>query len=451
MHSKLFKLFAVKHESADLPSNFLKRVLAFDAAQGIVLFFCVFCAMVWANSPWKDFYFHLLHIPVSINVGLFELKMSLLHWINDGLMVFFFFLVGLEIKKEMASGELAHPKQAMFPMLAAIGGMMLPALIYLSFSQNDVMAKGWAVPTATDIAFAVGILSFVSNRIPPAVKVFLLAVAIIDDIGGILIIGLFYSHLPNMVVLGVALLVFLTMLAMNRAGVRSGIWYALLSIMLWFLVLKSGIHATLAGVMAALAIPIRPKTDALDFAFYSKKFLAQIEKSHKNDIPVLKNYEASNALNELKILCTSALTPLHSAEKKLHNFVSFVVLPIFALANAGVSVSNTGGSLFVQPIIIGVVLGLLIGKPLGIFIVSYLSVKIGLTQKPTKVAWKHIFGAGCLGGIGFTMALFIATLAFGESDFLDYAKIAILIGSFLSAILGLSILAIIPYKKSPSC
>ena len=385
------------------PMSMLKKFLHWEAAGGMVLLVFAALAMIVANSPLGHTYHHVLHdVHLHIGVsGLFNLDKHMIHWINDGLMAIFFFLVGLEIKREMLEGNLSSVKQAVLPMIAAAGGMLIPGLIYYSLNaDNPAAVSGWAVPTATDIAFAVGLLILLGKRVPLSLKVFLLAVAIFDDLGAIVVIALFYTDHLNTVILPWACLFIGLMMMMNALQVNKGTVYVILGVALWFCVLKSGVHATLAGVITALAIPLETKHDA-------RSLLRQLEHD-------------------------------------LHPSVAFIILPIFAFANAGVSLEGLGFELLLDHVTLGVILGLFIGKQIGIFGFVWLAVKLKLAQLPHGLKWAHVWGVSIMAGIGFTMSMFIANLGFrGEDLLLAEAKLGILAGSALSAIFGLVVLMVV--------
>jgi len=373
-----------------------------ESASGILLAAFAALALVWANSPWRESYETFWHTEVSIGFGSANLSKGLLHWINDGLMAIFFLVVGLEIKRELLIGELADIKKATLPVAAAIGGMIVPALIYIAFNYESSTVSGWGIPMATDIAFSLGVLTLLGKRIPYQLKVFLTAFAIVDDLGAVLVIAIFYTSEISFIALGVAVALLTALLALNKAGVRRLLPYVLVGLLLWFAVLKSGVHATIAGVVLAMAIPARSRSE------------------QNGKVPVT--------------------TPLQTLEHTLHPWVSFIIVPVFALSNAGVALSGQLLSTFLHPVGLGIILGLLLGKQLGITLFSWLAVRFGLASLPANVRWLHVYGASLLGGIGFTMSLFIAVLAFGESHLLSIAKIAVLIASVLAGTAGWIIL-----------
>ncbi|WP_019519044.1 Na+/H+ antiporter NhaA [Faucicola boevrei] len=374
----------------------IRNFFALDIAGGIVLAVSALLAMIVANSGLADWYQHLLHLPIVVQVGNFEIAHSAVHWINDGLMVIFFFLVGLELKREVLIGELSDVKKIVLPALGAVGGMLVPALIYAVFNhQNPDLLKGWAIPSATDIAFALGVLTLLGKRVPLALKVFLASIAIFDDIGAILVIALFYSHGLSWTALGVVAVTMLVLYAMNRMNVTRTTAYALVGVIMWVAMLKSGIHATLAGVIGAMFIPLTNDKDP----------------NH---------------------------SPLETLEHDLHETVSFVVLPIFAFANAGITFSSGGlMSQLAHSVPLGIALGLVFGKPIGVMLFSWLGVKLGLAKLPENVDWRQVLGVAMLCGIGFTMSLFIGGLAFAglETKVFD-ERLGIVLGSLIAGILG---------------
>ncbi len=378
---------------APLLRDFLQK----ESAGGIVLIFAALLALAVANSPLLGGYQDLLDTGVVVGIGSFVIDKPLLLWINDGLMAVFFFLVGLEVKREIFEGQLSSWDKASLPLVAAIGGMAIPALIFLSLNAGSPETiNGWAIPAATDIAFALGILSLLGPRVPVALKALLLAIAVIDDIGAIAIIALFYSGELDTGMLGAAAIVFVVMLAVGRARVQSTIPYILLAILMWAFVLKSGVHATLAGVAAAMTVPLDPKSDH---------------------------------------------GPLETMEHALHPWVAFLVIPIFGFANAGVTLFGLSPSALFEPLPLGIALGLLLGKQLGIFGFAYGAVKLRIASLPEDVSWRQVHGMSLLAAIGFTMSLFIGNLAFADPLLIDAVKIGVLSGSTIAAIAGYLLLS----------
>ncbi len=359
-------------------------------------------ALIASNSLLQNAYLTLFSTPVEVKIGALEIAKPLILWVNDGLMAIFFFLIGLEIKREILQGELSSPDKATLPIMAAIGGMAGPALVFVAINASSPgTLNGWAIPAATDIAFALGVLLLLGSRVPASLKVFLLAIAIIDDLGAITIIALFYTADLSLTALSLAALGIGGLIALNRMGVKAVTPYVLIGLFVWVCVLKSGVHATLAGVVTALAIPIR---------------------GHR----------------------AQSQSPLHRIEHGLHPWVAFGILPLFAFANAGVSLTGVSFTDLLAPLPLGIAAGLVLGKQLGVFGATFLAVKAGLANRPTGASWAHIYGVACLTGIGFTMSLFIGTLAFGDAALLDQVRLGVLSGSLVSALLGVAILMAAP-------
>ncbi len=409
---------------------------------GLVLLGAAALALLLANSPLAPTYDGVLHASIGVTVGPFELKHSLLHWINDGLMAIFFFLVGLEIKREVLVGELADPRAALLPIVAAAGGVVVPAAIYTAITWGGPGAAGWAIPMATDIAFALGVLALLGDRIPFALKVFLTAVAIVDDLLAVLVIALFYSGGLNLVALaaGLGLLVLLGLL--NVFGIRTLLGYTTIGVLVWLAFLESGVHATIAGVLVALTVPARTRIDAPTFAARARELLARFEaRADDGSARMLTDEEQQSTVLALEDACEAVQAPLQKAEHTLHAWVAFLVMPVFALANAGVALSLARVAGETAPIALGIVAGLIIGKPVGLLGGAWLAVRTGLADLPVGVGWPHLVGAGCLAGIGFTMSLFIAALAFPEgNDPFEQAKIGIFAGSLVAAAVGFLVL-----------
>jgi len=383
----------------------LQDFLKLEAAGGLMLMTVTVLALIVANSPLAAGYRALLDLPLEFKIGTFGIAKPLLLWVNDGLMAVFFFLVGMELKREVAEGHLSSPRQASLPAFAAVGGMVVPAALYAVFNWGDPVAmRGWAIPTATDIAFALGVLSLLGKRVPTALKAFLLSVAIFDDLGAIIVIAVFYTTKLSLLSLVVAAVMIVGLACLNRFGVMRPAAYVLLGIPLWVAVLKSGVHATLAGVVLAMFIPLRTRGGSA----------------------------SSPAPPSL----------LRHLEHALHPWVAFGVLPVFAFANAGVSLSGLSVADVLHPVPLGIVVGLFAGKQIGILLVSWLAVRLGVASRPAGVSWRQLFGTALLCGIGFTMSLFIASLAF-EGDGLAFAgleRLGILIGSLVSGLIGYVVL-----------
>lgn len=418
----------------------LQEFLHQEASGGILLIIGTIIALVWANSPFADSYHHLWNIYLSINVGELGLNYSLHYWINDGLMVIFFFIVGLEIKRELLVGELSSIKKASLPIAAALGGMIFPALIYTIFNFGSESSSGWGIPMATDIAFVVGILALLGKRVPLALKIFVLALAIVDDLGAVLVIAIFYTSNISLTSLMIAGGFITLLIIMNRMGVRSLLLYTLVGIVLWLAFLKSGVHATVAGVLLAFTIPASARINTKKFTDETDSLIKDFDNAGEHGENVLTNEERLSIVDQIENNCEKILTPLQRFEHGLHPWVSFFIIPVFALANAGVSISNGLFSTLTNSVSIGIILGLFIGKQIGIFSFSYLAVKFKLASELEGVGWTKIYAAAILAGIGFTMSLFIANLAFSSQELLDTAKVGILAASLLSGIVGFIIL-----------
>ncbi len=372
----------------------IQDFLKLESAAGMILMLAAALAIVANNTLFSHWYSGFLSTPMAIQVGALEIAKPLLLWINDGLMAVFFLLVGLEIKREILEGELSSFDKAILPILAAVGGMAGPALIYAGLNWGDPETiRGWAIPAATDIAFALGILALLGTRAPVSLKIFLLAIAIIDDLGAIIIIALFYTADLSVQALALAALGFVGLVALNRMGVKRIAPYILVGLFMWVCVLKSGVHATLAGVLTALAIPIMPRKE-------------------------------------------TGQSPLHKLEHGLHPWVAFLILPVFAFANAGVDLRGLSVEALLAPVPLGIALGLFIGKQIGVFGLTFLAVRTGIAKLPSGVNWMQIYGVACLTGVGFTMSLFIGGLAFNTPAQLDAVRLGVLMGSVMSGILG---------------
>ena len=418
----------------------IQEFLHKEASGGILLIACTIVALIWANSPFADSYHHLWHTYLSIDLGGLGLKYSIHHWINDGLMVVFFFVVGLEIKRELLVGELSSVKKASLPIAAALGGMIFPALIYTIFNMGSEGSSGWGIPMATDIAFVVGILALLGKSVPLALKIFILALAIVDDIGAVLVIAVFYTSQISFVSLMIAAGLLTLLVIMNKMGVRNLIIYTIVGIALWLAFLKSGVHATVAGVLLAFTIPVSSRINTKKFKNETEVLLKDFDNAGEHGDNVLTNSERLIIVDQIENNCEKILTPLQRFEHDLHPWVSFFIMPVFALANAGVTIGDGLIQALTNPISLGIVLGLFIGKQIGIFSFSYLAVKLKFASEPEGVSWKKIYAASVLAGIGFTMSLFIANLAFNSPELLNISKVGILTGSLLSGIVGFIIL-----------
>lgn len=408
-----------------------------ESAGGILLLIAAIVAMVWANSPWAATYDALRQLPLSIRAGDWTLTEPLVLWINDGLMAMFFFVIGLEIKREVLVGELSTLRRAAMPLIAALGGSILPALLYTWLNAGTDGARGWGIPMATDIAFSLGVLSLMGTRVPLSLKVFLAALAIADDLGAVLVIALFYTSSISWgsVAIGCAFLAVL--MVANIAGVRHPLVYAVVGVGgVWLAFLLSGIHATIAGVLAAMTIPARTHLSGEAFLAESKALLGQFEVALSPKVPTLASTQRHHAVYRLAAVARHADTPLRQLEEGLHPWVTAVILPLFALGNAGVSLSGGVASVWTHPVTLGVALGLVVGKPLGVAGCAWLAAKSGLAELPKDITPGLLVGAGLLAGIGFTMSLFIEGLAFGATPIDTPAKMGILLGSTIAGLVG---------------
>ena len=417
-------------------SGFLYQLKKSGALSGIILIISAFVAIILANSAAANTYFSFLQQPITVGFGEFVLSKPLLLWINDGLMAVFFFVIGLEIKREIIAGELSSWKKAAMPVFAGLGGMILPALIFTVFNFGKGSSNGWGIPMATDIAFSLGILALLGKRVPISLKIFLTAIAIADDLGAVLVIAFFYSS--KIIVSNIAwgALFLGSMIVMNLAGVRNKLAYAIPGILgLWVAFLLSGVHATIAGILAALAIPANTRINKKEFKQGIVELANKIDNLVEENGSFLTNRE-QHVVADIKDVCEHYEPPLQSLEKSLHPWVMFLIMPVFALTNAGVVLNGNLFTLIATPASLGIILGLVLGKPLGILLFTWLTYKAGLASLPENVRWVHILGIGILGGVGFTMSLFISGLAFTETELINSSKIAILLASAIAGIVG---------------
>ncbi len=409
-----------------------------EASGGLLLMACAVLAMVFANTGLASFYDTVLHTKVTLQFGEFVLSYSIHHWINDGLMALFFFVVGLEIKREILVGELADLRQAVLPIVAAIGGMAMPALLFMVFNYGGEGQDGWAIPMATDIAFAIGVMVLLGDRVPKALIGFLLALAIVDDLGAIIIIALFYTSSIAWWALGWAGVCLFLLICCNRAGIRAPLPYFLLGGGLWLMMLQSGIHATLAGVITALTVPANSKCLPEMFTVQMKRLTEKFKKAEQPGKTIMENSEQQAVLQNFETTIHAMETPLQQLEHQLHLWVSFLIVPIFALANAGVKVEfATVTQSLMHPVTLGIIVGLIGGKFIGVFGFSWFVIRLGVAKLPQGVSLSQIGGVGLLAGIGFTMAIFIGELAFiGQADLLANAKMGIIAASVLAGGMG---------------
>jgi NhaA family Na+:H+ antiporter len=408
-----------------------------EASGGIVLIGASILALIIANSPFSDAYHHLWELKFTIGFEGSSLTQSIHHWINDGLMAIFFFHVGLEIKREIREGELSTLRKASFPIVAAIGGMVVPALIYHFFNTNPDTASGWGIPMATDIAFSLGVLSLLGKRVPLVMKVFLTAFAIVDDLGAISVIAFFYTNSIDLFALLTGLVLICLLLMLNRINVKRTAIYIIIGIIVWYSFLISGVHATIAGVLVALTIPSGSKVDMLHFVTLIRHELTQLSESTLTSERMLSENQM-DAVHDIDDAVELVQSPLQMLQENLHGFVAFIIMPLFAFANAGVDFRHIDFSNLELPSVITV--ALVVGKPLGILIFCGILFKLKVIALPKSLNWKHILGLGCLGGIGFTMSLFIANLALTDGDSINSAKLGIISASVLAGIAGYFIL-----------
>ena len=409
-----------------------------QTTSAVLLMLCAVVALFLANSPWHESYHHFMETPFTIGFPNLFLSMSVHHWINDGLMAIFFLVVGLELKREILVGELNDPKQALLPIMAAVGGMLIPAGIYIAFNPQGHTSMGWGIPMATDIAFALGALALLGNRIPKSLLTFLVALAIVDDLGAVVVIALFYTETLDWTAIGAIVLILVCLVSINLGGVRRPLPYILLGILLWFAVLKSGVHATLAGIFLAFCIPMRPKFDAHRFLHLVDTLVMQIKEAFKKESNIIKNEEMRSRVIALSDGVKLVQAPAQILESKIHLLSAYLIIPIFSLANAGIPIdwASLGDSIR-HPVSFGIVAGLVAGKLIGVAGFTWVVVKSGLSPLPKGLNFKHIVGAGFMAGIGFTMSIFIAELGFAHHpEDLLLAKTGILIGSLFAGILG---------------
>ena len=418
--------------------RFIQSFLHNQSVGGILLMICAVIALLAANVPQLAPLHELWKTNMGITIGNFSLSMSLEHWINDALMAIFFFVVGLEIKREMLVGELSSLKQAALPIFAAVGGMIVPAILYALFNySNPDSISGWGIPMATDIAFALGVLSLLGKRAPLGLKVFLTALAIVDDLGAIIVLAVFYpSHALHFDMLIYAAVVVAFLMALNKGRVTNVLLYVIPGILLWYFVYMSGIHATIAGVILALTIPSKTVINEVRFTVNMKYWIDKFKAAGNSEVEVLANAEQHHVIHQI-VKNVNQINPLMlKFEAALHSWVTFFIMPIFALANAGVELS---GDIFATPVptvAVGVFFGLLLGKPVGITLLSFVAVKSGIAELPAGVSWKQIFALGIIAGIGFTMSIFIDGLAFESQELINIGKVAILGTSLVAAVLG---------------
>ncbi|MDX1808396.1 MAG: Na+/H+ antiporter NhaA [Sulfurospirillaceae bacterium] len=406
-------------------------------SSGIILMVMTLVALIWINSPLGDFYKHILHTHISISVGSFVLDRDIHFWVNDGLMTLFFFLVGLEIKREILVGELSDIKVSILPILAAIGGMIVPALIFKIVTNGHAGSNGWGIPMATDIAFAVSVIVLLGKRVSPQLVTFLVALAIVDDLGAVSVIAIFYTEHINFIALSIAIGLFMVLIVFNRFGMRSVFPYGLVGVFIWLFTLESGVHATIAGVLVAMTIPSLPKFNPRSFSTPMKHLLDDFGKYPIKDNFILKD-EQKVIVRDMRNKIIGIEAPLGRYENALHLPIGLLIIPLFALINAGIPIDFSSiGTLLLKPVSLGVILGLVAGKVIGIFGVSWLAIKLGVAKLPEKTTMTQLFGVSFLGGIGFTMSIFVADLAYlSNPELLVQSKAAILTASILAGTFG---------------
>jgi len=409
-----------------------------QTTSGLLLMSSAILALILANSPFAESYLHILHTPISIGVANWSVNMSLHHWINDGLMALFFFVVGLELKREILVGELAKLRNAILPIAAAIGGMVIPALIYFIINPEGDAASGWGIPMATDIAFAVGALALLASRVPKALITFLIALAIVDDLGAVLVIALFYTETIVITPLLMAGGLFVLLLGFNMLGIRKTLPYFIVAVLLWYALLLSGVHPTLAGILGAMSVPAMPKYDPQLFSEHVKQLMRKFDASHQPGQSIMTNDPLRAVVQNLENSVVSVGVPLKRLERTWHSPVAYLIIPVFALANAGIPLQF--GSLtetITHPVMLGVSLGLILGKFIGIAGISWIILKLGIAELPKDTRFTQIAGVSLLAGIGFTMSIFVAQLGFGNNEeLLLMAKTGILGASLLAGVSG---------------
>ncbi|MBP6704852.1 MAG: Na+/H+ antiporter NhaA [Vicinamibacteria bacterium] len=411
-----------------------------------MLLACAVVALLWANSPWSQSYFALRDIPVSFQIGAFSVAMDLQHWINDGLMAIFFFVVALEIKRELISGDLSDKRKAALPVAAALGGMIVPAGLYLALNFGGAGALGWGIPMATDIAFAVAILALLGERVPSQLRIFLLTFAIADDVGSILVIAVYYTAHFSLEAMGLAIGVLGLMLAMRRLGFRSTLAYVLPAVVFWVAMLKSGVHATIAGVILGAITPAKSSGRKSTFVETMRATLPDVRDSLDRE----ESERSEVMIGRIEELARQTESPLERLERMVHPWTSYLVLPLFALVNAGVALSAEFiRQALTSSVTLGVMLGLVVGKVVGVTGFAWLSVRLGWATMPGGVAWPHITGAGLIGGVGFTVSLFITGLAFSDKMLIEEAKVGVLAASLIAALGGYLFLLLYSRRTQP--
>ena len=431
------KMYAPWEKAFSKISTPFEDFLHAQTTTGLVLMFMTVVALILANSPLSELYAHFFHTKIDLTIGTWKLSHTIHHWINDGLMAIFFFIIGLEIKREILVGELSNVKVALLPILAAIGGMVFPALIYLAINKGTNGASGWGIPMATDIAFAISALILLGKKVPTALITFLVALAIVDDLGAVVVIAAFYTEQIHIMPLALAGGSFLILIMFNRVGIHMVLPYFVIGMFMWFFMLESGVHATIAGVIAAMTIPSKAKYHPVNFTKSIRVLLDKYD-THLTTEEHNQDEGQKAILQNIKDKIDSIDAPASRLEHDLHLFVALVIIPLFALANAGISIDFSSiGSTVMEPVSLGIILGLILGKVLGIFGVAWLAIKLKIAQLPKGSTMSQIFGVSFLGGIGFTMSIFVADLAFVDSKELIFqAKVGILVASIFAGLFG---------------
>jgi len=430
----------VSASSAPAARGVFARFVHSEAASSVILLACTVLALAWANSRWHDAYEALAHLPLGVTVAGRTFALPVHEWINDGLMALFFFVVGLEIKREVVVGQLSSVRRAVLPASAALGGMVVPAAIYAIFNAGGPGAHGWGIPMATDIAFALGVLALLGPRVPSSLKIFLTALAIGDDLGAVLVIAVFYTETIRLAPLGLAVVLLGLFFLLLRGRVRQPLVLLVPVIAVWLAILASGIHATVAGILVAMMVPMRAALPPQRFAEIVRSRLPELERGSVTQDSVLLEEEQLDTLLALHDAAADVRPPGLTLERALHPVQAYVVLPLFALFNAGIVLGGSVLAGVTSAISLGVILGLLLGKPIGLMLLSWLAVRSGLAALPGDVSWRAIFGVGWLAGIGFTMSLFVSGLAFKSGPALEQAKMGILAGSLVAGVTGYLVL-----------
>ncbi|WP_336518127.1 Na+/H+ antiporter NhaA [Pollutibacter soli] len=414
----------------------VRKFISNSSTSGILLFSSALLAIILTNSPWGTQFQHIWEHEFYVGYNQYMIKKSLHHWINDGLMAVFFFVVGLELKREIIAGELNEPRKAILPLAGAIGGMVIPALIYAMFNLKGEAAGGWGIPMATDIAFALGILYLLGDRVPVSLKIFLTALAIADDLGAVLVIAFFYTSEIDVDSLLSAGALLLLLVISNRMGVRSTLYYAIIGIGgVWLFFLMSGVHATIAAVLAAFTIPANTKISGEGFVLQVEGLVEDFKKAKTNNKPTV-THEQLHVLANIRDVSKLALTPLQRLEHAMHPFVAYLVLPVFALSNAGMKLDAGLGDMLLSPVVMGIFFGLLLGKLIGVAGIIQILISLRVAQLPKGMTGRHLVGVGLLAGIGFTMSLFVTDLAFDDEFLISQAKLGILAASLVASFAG---------------